>query len=276
MNLSQIISQFYSIMREVSNNAVFTTDEIKRWINEGLLRIATDWDWDFLETKTVLQNAYTSVSSHPNATTLNVDSISKFFAGQTILVKSGLICEEAVISQINGLTLTLVEPGLAHTYAKGDKVSGSSLQMPPDFVSIVNLKYERIASGLQREGILEPTSRRQDEKDNPRKSIDTPKFYFLSSSYLYLVPSPDNKYRFHLNYIKRPVDLENNNDIPGLPAQFHFLLAIYAAYEALQNDGQMQKALNQLGKFNQELIRLRGRYNTRPDEDYRMKLWSRI
>lgn len=100
-----------------------------------------------------------------------------------------------------------------------------------------------------------------------------PYAYALDAANLHLYPTPDGIYPLELRYWTMPPALVNDTDTPNLPADYHFLLWIYATWICYEGDDDSQMGQYWQGRFNNELSQLIGDQKF-PSTDYPNRIES--
>lgn len=127
----------------------------------------------------------------------------------------------------------------------------SSYELPDDYIALQSVKLNGIR--LKREQI-----RTLDElyEDLTLVSSGTPSLYYVDGRVLWFVPPPntDGANDIEIRYIKRPTDLEVDNDISDLPITFHEDMVRYALARCKEVDEQVEAAAYIMGDYENNRI----------------------
>lgn len=96
---------------------------------------------------------------------------------------------------------------------------------------------------LARARSLRDTDRQQELMAVSLRDIDRsvttngwPSYYALDGAGLHLYPTPDNVYNLELRYWKLLPALVNDTDVPAIPADWHWLLWVYATWNCYESE----------------------------------------
>lgn len=89
--------------------------------------------------------------------------------------------------------------------------------------------------------------------DRSAPATGTPRYYALDGLKLHLYPTPDGVYPLELRYWKMPALLVADSDVPNLPADYHRLLWIYAAWQCYESEDDPSMGQYWQQRFNTEL-----------------------
>lgn len=91
------------------------------------------------------------------------------------------------------------------------------------------------------------------DMDSYVASSGRPRIYAIDASNLRFYPTPDAVYSMSLRYWKNPATLVNDTDIPGIPADYHDLLATWAKARLYEYEDDVSMAQYFQAKFTTDL-----------------------
>jgi hypothetical protein len=149
-----------------------------------------------------------------------------------------------------------------YTLTIGDDDITSGAGLPADFVKPINLRITE--SGYEQ--LLPYYDYKDIDKRYPLISAmtdTTPMGWYYFGSELKVLPEPDIAYDVQLRYLKRPVTLANDSDVPEIPQEFEELLVYGAAYRIWEEKDRFDKAAILENKYLKVLQEFVMRYGVR-------------
>ena len=110
--------------------------------------------------------------------------------------------------------------------------------LPSDFKRLHRLELlisGTLPSNEQVQRISKITRNQQDLVYNGQGS---PLSYYFRGNYIVLVPAPDTALTLRMEYEYLVADMTSDSDSPDIPAQYHEMVALYAARKGFLKDGR--------------------------------------
>lgn len=135
--------------------------------------------------------------------------------------------------------------------------------LPTNYVQALNLTLT--TAGRQKNlpfiNFSEVEHRYPDPTDTTAYPTGVPSAAYYANGTINVHPLPDSAYTVTLSYIKKPTELDSDDDVPQIPSEFGEILVLGAAYRALQIKDNYDQAAVLQNKYDEILQKLAVKYN---------------
>lgn len=154
-----------------------------------------------------------------------------------------------IANSVAGTAINLTSVG-SGTHSIGhsgffDTVSGTQeYPLPADLMKFVRVEHRQSGSTNEDDFLSLQTLNISNDRVRtfypPREGWGPgPGFgYFIAGNRLYLRPTPTSTFQIRLWYVPRVQSLSSDTDVPGIPEEYHEILAEYAAIQVLAKSGE--------------------------------------
>lgn len=93
--------------------------------------------------------------------------------------------------------------------------------------------------------------------------------YYLFAEKIGFKPIPDTAKTYKYFFIKQPADLSGDDDVPGFPSSYHYLLVLWALKEHYEEQQDLSYATHYFNQYNAKLSELINEMKNRNEDENR-------
>ncbi len=110
--------------------------------------------------------------------------------------------------------------------------------LPSDFKRLHRLEFIASGSTIADYSLTRLQKITRNQQDMLPNNVGTPAGYYFQGNYIVLVPAPQTAWVMRMEYEYLLADMSADGDSPDLPAQYHEMVALYAARKGFLKDGR--------------------------------------